>query len=314
MVPPAGLELILGSSVDPQFGPVILFGLGGRLVEVFRDRALALPPLNGTLARRMMEQTRVYHALDGFRGRAGIDRAALEQLVVRFSQFVVEQRAVREVDINPLLATAGGRLIALDARIVLYGREVTDERLPRPAVRPYPTQYVWAFRTRGGSSVTVRPIRPDDEPLIVRFQCELSDESIHYRYGSIAKLSHRVAHDRMVRSCFTDYDRHIALVAEHRDPVAGGPEIVGVGRLVRTHGVNEAEFSVVVADHWQGRGLGSRLIELLVEVARAEGLAHITGYVLRGNERMLKVRRKLGMRLAPAGGDLVGDWIAELTV
>lgn len=140
MILSQGYELILGSSVDLQFGPVILFGSGGQLVEVYRDRALALPPLNTTLARRLLEQTRVYMALKGIRGRASVDLAALETLLVRFSDLVVEQPRVREIDINPLLASTE-QLLALDARMVLFGSEVEDEALPRPAIRPYPVQY-----------------------------------------------------------------------------------------------------------------------------------------------------------------------------
>ena len=139
MVKLDGYELILGSSLDPQFGPVMLFGTGGQLVEVFKDRALALPPLNSTLARRMMEQTRIFKALQGVRGRPPVDIAALEELLVRFSQLVVEQPWIKEIDINPLLASPE-RLLALDARVVVHGPEMTDEQLPRSAIRPYPVQ------------------------------------------------------------------------------------------------------------------------------------------------------------------------------
>jgi len=134
-------EIILGSSLDPQFGPVLLFGSGGELVEVMKDRALGLPPQTATLARRMMEQTRIYEALKGIRGRPPVNFVALEQLIVRFSQAIVEQRRIREIDINPLLVSEKG-VIALDARIVLHSPDISDARLPRPAIRPYPAQYV----------------------------------------------------------------------------------------------------------------------------------------------------------------------------
>ena len=141
MVKLDGYELIVGSSLDPQFGPVLLFGTGGQLVEVFKDRALALPPLNTTLARRMMEQTKIFKALKGVRGRKPVDLPALEDLLVRFSQLVVEQRWIKEIDINPLLASPE-RLLALDARVVLHGPEVTEEHLPEAAIRPYPIHLV----------------------------------------------------------------------------------------------------------------------------------------------------------------------------
>src|SRR5262249_32607858 len=144
MIPPRGYELILGSSIDPQFGPVMLFGTGGQLVEVYRDRALALPPLNTTLAQRLMEQTRVYAALQGVRGRKAVDLESLKAILVRFSKLIVEHPRIKETDVNPLVASDEG-LMALDARVILHGADVPKEKLPRPAIRPYPTQYVWRW-------------------------------------------------------------------------------------------------------------------------------------------------------------------------
>ena len=161
-----GYELIVGSSIDAQFGPVLLFGAGGQLVEVFKDRALALPPLNTTLARRMMEQTKVLTALEGVRGRRAVDLAALEEFLVRFSQLVIEQSWIKEIDINPVLASPEG-ITALDARVVLHGTDVNEDDLPRPAIRPYPVQYVMPWTTKNGIPVAIRPIRPEDEPLVI---------------------------------------------------------------------------------------------------------------------------------------------------
>ena len=143
-----GYELIIGSSLDPQFGPVILFGTGGQLVEVFKDRALALPPLNSTLARRMMEQTKILKALKGVRGRKPVDLAALAELLVRFSQLVVEQPWIKEIDINPLLASPE-RLLALDARVVVHGPEISEDKLPTSAIRPYPIHLVERVEDEG---------------------------------------------------------------------------------------------------------------------------------------------------------------------
>jgi len=154
-----GYELILGSSLDPQFGPVLLFGTGGQLVEVFKDRALALPPLNVTLARRWMERTRIFTALKGVRGRPPVDLVALEQLLVRFSQLVVEQRWIKEIDINPLLASPG-RLVALDARVVLHEPNVTEDSLPKLAIRPYPTQYISTAKMKDGTRSLFVPFVP----------------------------------------------------------------------------------------------------------------------------------------------------------
>ena len=164
MVPPHGYEIIIGSTLDPQFGPVLLFGSGGQLVEVFKDRAHALPPLNTTLARRMMEQTQIFGALKGVRGRKAVDMPALERILVQFSQLVVDQRWIKEIDINPFLVSGDG-MIALDARVVLHAPDMTDDKLPGPVIRPYPRQYEVKWKLKDGTPVTIRPIRPEDEPL-----------------------------------------------------------------------------------------------------------------------------------------------------
>jgi acetyltransferase len=291
-----GYEVILGSSLDPQFGPVVLFGLGGQLVEVFKDRALALPPLNTTLARRMMEQTKIYTALKGVRGRKPVDLAALEQMLVRFSRLVVEQRWIKEIDINPLLASPE-RLIALDARVVVHGPEVQEKDLPKLPIRPYPAQYVQTWTMKDGGSVLIRPIRPEDEPQMVKFHQTLSERTVYLRYLHMLKLSQRVAHERLVRICFIDYDREMALVAQHKDPVTGESQIVGVGRMRKLHGTEDAEFAVLVADEYQGRGLGIELTRRLVQVGRDEKLSRIVGDVLADNANMIRVCQKLGFRM-----------------
>jgi acetyltransferase len=176
-----GYEVILGSSTDAQFGPVMLFGVGGQLVEVFQDRALALPPLNDVLARRMIEQTRIFTALKGVRGRPPVDIAELERIVVRFSQLVLDHPWIKEVEVNPLLASPK-ELISLDARAVLHDPQTPPGDLPKPAIRPYPRQYVAESELRDGTKITVRPIRPEDEPQMIRFHHALSDDSVRFRY------------------------------------------------------------------------------------------------------------------------------------
>jgi acetyltransferase len=295
MVSLDGYELILGSSIDPQFGPVLLFGSGGQLVEVYRDRALALPPLTTTLARRTMEQTRIFEALGGVRGRAPVDTTALEKLFVRFSQLVVEQPWISEMDINPLLASPD-RLLALDARVVLHPPDTDD--LPRTAIRPYPTQYVWQEETRDGEEITIRPIRPEDEPLMVKFHETLSEQSVYMRYFHMLGLNQRTAHERLTRICFIDYDREMALVAERTDPETGEREITGVARLSRHGNVpDEAEFSVLVSDPFQGEGIGTLLVSKLLEVGRAEDIRRITADILFENYPMQRISKKLGFHL-----------------
>lgn len=291
-----GYELIIGSSPDPQFGPVLLFGTGGQLVEVFKDRALGLPPLNTTLARRMMEQTKIYKALQGVRGRAPVDLAALEQLLVRFSQLVVEQNWIKEIDINPLLASSE-QLIALDARVVLHNLDTKEDELPQSAIRPYPIQYVAPWTLKDGTAVTIRPIRPEDEPLAVKFHESLSEESVYFRYFHMIKLQTRVAHDRLARLCFIDYNCELALVADRKDPETGEHELLGVARLSKLHGKDEAEFSMLICDRFQGKGLGTELLRQLLEVGRDEKLQCITAEILSENRAMQHVCQKLGFHL-----------------
>ncbi len=290
-----GYEIIIGSSLDPQFGPVLLFGSGGQLVEVYKDRALALPPLNATLARRMMEQTRIYKALKGVRGRPPVDLAMMEQILVRFSQLVAEQQWIKEIDINPLLASAD-QIIALDARVVVHDKSVTPEKLPRLAVRPYPTQYVTTVKL-GGEQFTIRPIRPEDEPLMVEFHRGLSERSVRLRYFHPMKLDQRTTHERLVRVCFADYDRELPLVVEHTDPKSGKREILGVGRLSRTPHSDTAEFAILVSDQWQNRGLGTKLLELVVNAARAEGVKVVKATMMPENLEMQRVCQKLNFTL-----------------
>ena len=295
MVRRDGYELILGSSVDAQFGPVILFGSGGVMVEVYRDRALGLPPLNTTLAQRMMEHTRIFAALQGVRGRKPVNLVALEGLLVRFSQLVVEQPWIKEIDINPLLATSD-HLLALDARVVLHDSSVLAEQLPRPAIRPYPSQYVWDWQLKDGTTVTIRPIRPEDEPLMVQFHTTLSERSVYLRYFCSLSLSTRVEHERLVRICFGSYDRGFALVADRKDAATGQHEVLGVGRFSAINR-REAEAAVLVSDRWQGRGLGTELLAGVTRVARQEKFQKLSGEILSDNLPTQAIFKKVGFRL-----------------
>lgn len=297
-----GYELIIGSSLDPQFGPVLVFGTGGQLVEVFRDRALGLPPLNTTLARRLMENTKIYKALHGIRGREPVNLAQLEQLLVRFSYLVVEQPWICEIDINPLLASPE-RLIALDARVVLHPSDTDIAQQPKPAIRPYPSQYVSRWTTRDGRKLTLRPIRPEDEPMAVKFHESLSDESVYLRYAHPFKLSRRVTHERLSRLCFIDYDREVAQIADYRNPDTGEHELVAVARLIRGHGTSDAEFSMLVSDRFQHQGLGTELARRSIEIARAEGLNCIFAEILSDNRAMQLICERLGFQMKRVMGE-----------
>lgn len=313
-----GYELIVGSAIDDQLGPVVLVGSGGRLVEVYQDRALALPPLTTTLARRLVEKTRIMTALKGVRGEPPADLAALETLLVRFSQLIVEQPWIKEIDINPLTVFPGNSgpaelpMVILDARVLLHDGTTDPARLPRSAIRPYPAQYVTEWQFPDGSPAKIRPIRPEDEPLMVRFHESLSATSVYLRYFHILSLSRRVAHERLIRICHTDYNREIPLVVERHDPATGQPAIVAVGRLSRLRDAAAAEFALIVADAFQRQGLGTELLRRLIEVGRAEGLESIQALLLTENTAMRAICQRLGFQLSlqPADGIIT----AQLTL
>ncbi|MGA7414554.1 MAG: bifunctional acetate--CoA ligase family protein/GNAT family N-acetyltransferase [Bryobacteraceae bacterium] len=305
-----GYELILGSSVDSQFGPVLLFGTGGQLVEVFKDRSLALPPLNTTLARRMMEQTKIFKALKGVRGREPVDLQELDGILVKFSRLVCEQPWIKEMDINPLLVSAD-RIIALDARVVVHGQEICDQQLPATVIRPYPLQYVWQERLKDGSEVTVRPIGPEDEPLIKDFHKHLSEQTIYFRYFRVINYTQRVAHERLTKICFIDYDREIAIVAE-RTRADGEREILAVGRLAKSLDQDEGEFAVIVADHAQRLGLGTIFLRRIVEMAKAEKMKSVVGNILTENVGMLKISERLGFKIKVEMGEEVATAVINI--
>lgn len=292
MIKMEGYELIVGSSIDPQFGPVLLFGTGGQLVEVFKDRALALPPLNTTIARRMIERTKIYTALKGVRGRAPVDLDSLEKLMVRFSQLIAEQPWIKELDINPLIASPEG-ILALDARVVLFERTTPESALPRLAIRPYPNKYVAPWTMKDGREVIIRPIRAEDEPLMRKFHVGLSDRTVYLRYLSPMLLSQRVTHERLARMTHNDYDREIALVVEGEEN--GERAIYGVARLSKLRGEEtEARLSMLVSDRFQGQGLGHELIRRIISVARSEQIKRIIAGMSPENETMRMLCRKAG--------------------
>jgi acetyltransferase len=249
-----------------------------------------------------MEQTRIYSALRGVRGRQPVDPGALEQLLVRFSRLVAEQRWIKEIDINPFLVSSE-RMLALDARIVLHDPSMREEQLPRLAIRPYPAHYVTQWKLKSGAPVIVRPIRPEDEPLMVKFHQTLSERSVYYRYFTPLRVEQRIAHERLARLCFIDYDREMALIVEGKNDRADEARILAVGRLSKLHGLNEAEFAIVVGDQWQNQGLGTQLLKMLVRAGRDEGLARISATILPDNREMQHVSRKAGFEVQHILGD-----------
>ncbi|HEY6014086.1 MAG TPA: GNAT family N-acetyltransferase, partial [Candidatus Limnocylindrales bacterium] len=304
----SGYELIVGSSPDPQFGPVLLFGMGGQLVEVFRDRALALPPLNTTLAKRLIEHTTIAKALRGVRGRKPVDLDVLAALLVRFSELVAEQPRIAEIDINPLLASPE-RIIALDARVVLHPPTVPQRELPPLAIRPYPHAYIREINDDNGTPIVIRPIRPEDEPLLARFHGTLSEATVRARYGTDLALAERTAHERLTRICFVDYDREIALVAEA--PQAEGSVVAAVVRLSRIHATEAMELSLVVADAWQRRGIGRELLKSAIDVARTERASEVVARLAPENRPMRTLLEEAGFSFEDRGALLLATLLTR---
>lgn len=287
MVRTKGLELILGSSCDPQFGPVLLFGAGGVMVEIFGDRSLGFPPLNTTLARRMIQKTKISHALQGFRGQQGVSMPFLEETLINFSQMIASLPRIKECDINPLLASHN-TLTALDARIVLHAGDEAD--LPKLSIRPYPIEYVTKKPLKNGQTIILRPIRPDDEPKVKAFHKELSENSVRQRYFEFKSLDERTAHNRLVLICSDDFDHQIALVAEPEDK----SEIMGIARLTRFASGKVADLKMLIGDAFHGIGLGTLMVEELLSIAKQEAVTEITAQILSENSGMLHILKKVG--------------------
>ncbi len=307
MIRQKGYELIVGSSIDRQFGPVILFGAGGVLVEIFKDKALALPPLNQTLARRMIERTQIARALAGVRGEKPVPPEQLEGLLTRFSLLVTDFLDIQEVDINPLLASAEG-VIALDARILLCPADLPADQRPRLAIHPYPSQYAAPFKLRNGNEVLIRPVQPEDEPLLIALHASHSEHTIRMRFFSLVKSLSR---DSLIRLCHLDYDREMALAAVSRD--SAHPVMMGVSRYYWDPETNTAEFAVVVGDAWQRQGLGQHLMERLLTIARERGIATLTGQVLVENQPMLDLMQRLGFAVQPSSDPSIVQVSRSLT-
>ncbi|HXW58766.1 MAG TPA: GNAT family N-acetyltransferase [Solirubrobacteraceae bacterium] len=301
----SGYELVLGARKDPTFGAVILLGAGGVAAELLHDRAMDLPPLNERLAVQMLQSLRIWPLLAGHRGRPRIDLDALLEVVMRFSYLVADYPEISEIEINPLLAGSDG-CTALDARAVvdqaLVGRP--PPAFSHLAIRPYPEEYTREATTSGGLHVTLRQIRPEDEPLWHEMLDACSVESIQARFRGMIKHTHEFA----TRYCFIDYDRELAVVAELEEQDARR-KLLGVGRLVADPDRQNAEYAALVADPWQGYGLSDLLTEYCLEIARAWGIRRVFAETTRENARMIAVLRQHGFALttAPAEGLVVGE-------
>ncbi|HEX5128242.1 MAG TPA: GNAT family N-acetyltransferase, partial [Usitatibacter sp.] len=286
-----GRELMAGFATDDVFGPAITFGAGGIAVEVLRDRAVALPPLNHSLVEEMIAGTRVGRMLETFRHLPAVDRKALEDVLLRVSEMACEFPEVVELDINPLLADEHGAL-ALDARVVLRRPRAGLARYGHLAIHPYPAELVATVQLDRGEPVTIRPIRPEDARIETEFVEGLSAESRRLRF--LSGLRH-LTPAMLARFTQIDYDREMALIAV--DESAGREREVAVARYIRLPDERSCEFAIVVADEWQGRGLGVRLMQRLIAVARSRGLETMVGWVAAANPGMLHMLALLGFAL-----------------
>jgi acetyltransferase len=295
---PHAREVLVGVATDAVFGPVISFGAGGIAVEAVRDTAIALPPLNAVLARELIARTRVSRLLDAYRDVPAADREALVALLAGVSDMVCALPWLKEMDLNPVIVHPGGAVIA-DARVVIDpARLVPPPRYGHMAIHPYPTELVGRLPLRDGSSVALRPIRPEDADLERRFFEGLSDQSRYQRF--LNQVAHLPA-QMLARFTQLDYDRELALVAL----APGSGEFIGVGRYAPNADGETAEFALTVADAWQGRGVGRALLERLCECARAAGYLTLYGHILNANHDMLGLAQRLGFVPAGHDGDVV---------
>lgn len=295
-----GREVCVGLVTDQPFGPVIAFGAGGTMIELINDRTMELPPLNQFLARRLIERSRVAETLGVWRGASAVDMEALEQILLRVSEMVCELPQLREMDINPIIIDESGAL-AVDARIVVENAAPSVRHYNHLAILPYPSQHEQLCPLAGGGEYIVRPVHPDDAEMLQAFVRSLSPESRYFRFVSSMQ---ELPPTMLSRFTLIDYDREMALVALITEEVTDdqgqatmATRIIGVSRYITNPDRASCEFSLVVADEFKGRGLGSRLMLSIMDFAREKGLTEIEGLVLANNPNMLKLMKGLGFKI-----------------
>jgi len=278
---------------DEVFGPVVSFGLGGTLVEVVKDRAVALPPLNRFLVRDLIGRTRASAALGELRGSPAVDARSLEDLLLRVSEMVCELPALAEMDLNPVVAGPDGA-VAVDARIRVQRVSAAARPYAHMAIHPYPGALVSTVDLADGTSVTLRPIRPEDAVMEREFVNGLSDQSRFLRFMYALP---EITPAMLSRFTQIDYDREMALIAI--EETAGEERQVGVARYSTLPDGTSCEFAIVIADAWQGRGLARQLLASLIQVARDRGFTSMTGTTMKENRRMLDLARSMGFEVEP---------------
>jgi acetyltransferase len=292
MIRKKGYELLIGSKKDPQFGSVIVFGMGGTAVELFKDISVGFPPLNRVLARRIIERTAIYrHAASG--GNS-FDLKLLEEILAKFSQLVIDFPEIKEMDINPLFADENN-VVAVDARIMIDSERILQDVHPHEhlVMAPYPNKYVTKWKLKDGTPVVLRPVKPEDETLFQELFKSLSEDTMRFRFFQIIK---DVTHEFLTRLCNIDYDREMAIVAETQQDKK---RIIGAVRLIAEPGRNSGEFAVVVGDEWQGQGLGSKLLDYVIDIGKDIKLEEIYGYVVSDNVKMIHLCASKGFKMEP---------------
>lgn len=289
------IEMLMGSRVDVQFGSIIFFGNGGKSLQYYQDRAVALPPLNATLARRAIEQTTIFKNLVNTDDLHEPTLVLLEQSMVRFSQLIIEQPFIKEIYLNPISVSRTDGVSILDAVMILQPNDVKNDQLIRLAIRPYPSEYEdkWVL-PKSKQEVLIRPIRPEDEPSMAEFHKKLSPQSVYFRFFHAVSLDQRTSHERLSRICFADYDRQITLIIEKEKEEGTRNEIIGAIRIIKVHGTKQAEFGITIVDGYQGEGLGVELLRRAIKVCRSEGIELLTADILSENGAMRKICKKLG--------------------
>ena len=290
MIKNKGTELIIGSKKDPIFGSVILFGMGGIYTELFKDKAIGFPPLNQVLAQRIIEKTKAYELLKGFRNIPPVNIQRVEEALINFSQMIINHPEIQEVDINPIIAS-GDELIAVDARIVV---DKKPKNKPHLIITPYPRKYIKTVKLKDGTEIILRPIKPEDEYLWQDMFDSFSVETVRYRFFRIIK---ETPHELRTRFCNIDYAREIGIVAELKEK--GKKRLIGVTRIIISPGKkNEAEFALVVSDKWHRLGLGSELVDYTFEIGKDMRLDRIYGLVLKDNTPMINLCHEKGFKFS----------------
>lgn len=298
MIRDRGFELLLGAKRDIEFGSVIIFGAGGVDAELTRDISVGLPPLNQVLARRLIEKTRIYRSLT--ESHLNLNLRLLDEVLVKFSQLVVDFPEIKEIEINPLMMTEKGA-VAVDARIIIDEEAISKGTRPHQhlVISPYPKKYITRFKMKNGMQVILRPIKPEDESMLRTFYQSLSEETVRLRF---LQAIYQFPRELLTRQCNLDYDREIAIIAETEE---NDRKMIAMGMLTADPGRKSGEFAVVVGDAWQGMGLGSKLVDYLVEIGEDMGLENVYAYISSDNAKMITLCAERNFKIERINGELV---------